>query len=301
MTCDTSMLQGRGVSFALAEAALSLAGDPGGRGRWGTATGLWLGRSDGSRIWRHRLSCRLTGGICAAMSSRCSGCTRPAAARSLCNFCSVIKIAGRRIRGQSIATTLASLRAAKAGGVRTIMFTSDNFNKYPEAEALLDGHGEGATRAGVLRPVRYADREAGAPGGALAEAGCFQIFVGVESFNRQTLLAARKGQNRPEMYRDIVRLCRSTESARTFPTSSAFPRIRRKRCSRAPGDVTRVGPTLASFYIFCPIPGTEQYDDFHGGGAYFGEEPRPVRHDVLDMAPPKLFARAVEPFAVSVL
>ena len=55
----------------------------------------------------------------------------------LCNFCSVIKIAGRKIRSQSVATTLASLRAAKAAGVRTIMFTSDNFNKYPEAEALL--------------------------------------------------------------------------------------------------------------------------------------------------------------------
>src|ERR1700681_1623898 len=55
----------------------------------------------------------------------------------VCNFCSVIKIAGRRIRSQSIATTLASLRAAKAAGVRLIMFTSDNFNKYPDAEALL--------------------------------------------------------------------------------------------------------------------------------------------------------------------
>jgi radical SAM superfamily enzyme YgiQ (UPF0313 family) len=55
----------------------------------------------------------------------------------LCNFCSVIKIAGRKIRSQSIDTSLASLRAAKAAGVRTIMFTSDNFNKYPEAETLL--------------------------------------------------------------------------------------------------------------------------------------------------------------------
>ena len=55
----------------------------------------------------------------------------------LCNFCSVTKIAGRRIRSQSISTTLDSLRAAKAAGGRAIMFTSDNFNKYPEAEELL--------------------------------------------------------------------------------------------------------------------------------------------------------------------
>jgi hypothetical protein len=32
------------------------------------------------------------------------------------------------------------------------------------------------------------------------------MFIGVESFNRQVLLAAHKGQNRPETYKDIVRL-----------------------------------------------------------------------------------------------
>ena len=55
-----------------------------------------------------------------------------------CNFCSVIKIAGRAIRSQSLDTTLASLRAAKVAGIKAIMFTSDNFNKYPEGPALLE-------------------------------------------------------------------------------------------------------------------------------------------------------------------
>ena len=37
------------------------------------------------------------------------------------------------IRSQDIEVSLASLRAAKAAGVKLIMFTSDNFNKYPDA------------------------------------------------------------------------------------------------------------------------------------------------------------------------
>jgi Zn-dependent protease with chaperone function len=42
-------------------------------------------------------------------------------------LCDALKIIGGYASGsQSIATTLASLRAAKAAGVRTIMFTSDN-------------------------------------------------------------------------------------------------------------------------------------------------------------------------------
>src|SRR5205085_12661867 len=57
----------------------------------------------------------------------------------VCNFCSVTKIAGRKIRSQVVRPTMASLRAAKAAGVKMIMFTSDNFNKYPDAEPLLQG------------------------------------------------------------------------------------------------------------------------------------------------------------------
>src|SRR5207244_11224953 len=55
-----------------------------------------------------------------------------------CNFCSVIKIAGRQIRSQAIETTMESLRQAKRAGVRMVMFTSDNFNKYAEAHELLE-------------------------------------------------------------------------------------------------------------------------------------------------------------------
>ena len=141
----------------------------------------------------------------------------------LCNFCSVIKIAGRRIRSQSIATTMASLRAAKAAGVRTIMFTSDNFNKYPEAETLLQAMVE--ERLGldffVQCDTQIARQEHLAA--LLGRAGCFQMFVGVESFNRQTLLAAHKGQNRPETYRDIVRLCREHGFTSHFSNIIGFP------------------------------------------------------------------------------
>jgi hypothetical protein len=45
----------------------------------------------------------------------------------------VIEIAGRRVRSQPVETTLATLRAAKAAGVLLVMFTTDNFNKYPDA------------------------------------------------------------------------------------------------------------------------------------------------------------------------
>src|SRR6185437_15269586 len=54
-----------------------------------------------------------------------------------CNFCSVVKIAGKKVRGEPVARTIESLLRAKAAGVRLVMFTSDTFNKYPNARALL--------------------------------------------------------------------------------------------------------------------------------------------------------------------
>jgi len=265
MTCDTSMLHGRGVSFAQAEAELV----------WSdilhdAASGELKPVYGHDRRWQQELeapvlvppSRRDLGRYVIPMLGvyPARGCP------FLCNFCSVIKIAGRRIRSQSVATTLASLRAAKAAGVRTIMFTSDNFNKYPEAELLLRAMVE--ERLGldffVQCDTQIARQEHLVA--LLAKAGCFQMFVGVESFNRQTLLAAHKGQNRPEAYRDIVRLCREYGISSHFSNIIGFPQDTEREVHEHLEVLREMSPTWASFYILCPIPGTEQYDDFMSQG-----------------------------------
>jgi len=265
MTCDTSPLHGRGVSFALAEAELvwpeilrdAIRGELrpvyGEKQRWQqeleSPVIIPPERRDLSRYIIPML------GLYPAR-----GCP------FLCNFCSVTKIAGRRIRSQSIATTLASLRAAKAAGVGAIMFTSDNFNKYAEAEELLAAMVE--ERLGlqffVQCDTQIARQEHLVE--LLAKAGCFQMFVGVESFNRQTLLAAAKGQNRPETYRDIVRLCREYGISSHFSNIIGFPQDTEQEVHQHLETLNALGPTVASFYILCPIPGTEQYDDFLAEG-----------------------------------
>jgi hypothetical protein len=88
------------------------------------------------------------------------------------------------------------------------------------------------------------------------------MFVGVESFNRQTLLAAHKGQNRPETYREIVRLCRAHGISSHFSNIIGFPQDTEAGMREHMAALRAMDPTWASFYILCPIPGTEQYDDF---------------------------------------
>ncbi len=268
MTCDTSMLQGRGVSFALSEAervwpqilrdaaAGELSPAYGGDRRWQPE----LGAAEvpvlepPSRRDLRRYVVRMLGVYPAR------GCP------FTCNFCSVIKIAGRQVRSQPLGVTLASLRAAKAAGVSYIMFTSDNFNKVPEVApllaAMIDERLElpffAQCDAQVHRQEGLVEQ--------MARAGCFQMFVGVESFRREALAEAHKLQNQPRHYARIVELCRAHGITSHFSNILGFPGDTAAGIAEHLRELQALRPDVASFYVLTPIPGTEQYDDFLARG-----------------------------------
>ena len=265
MTCDTSMHQNRGVSFALSEAegvwpqilkdALDGELQPvyGSDTRWVELVQPPVLLPPSRRDMRRYINPML--GIYPAR-----GCP------FTCNFCSVIKIAGRQIRSQPVETTIASLRAAKAAGVRMVMFTSDNFNKYADARQLLEQMIEESLDIPffVQCDAQIAKQEDFIS--LLARAGCFQMFVGVESFHRQTLIAAHKTQNHPELYGEIVRLCQKHNVQSHFSNIIGFPEDTDRSVREHVETLRELDPTVASFYILTPIPGTEQYDDFLEAG-----------------------------------
>ena len=265
MTCDTSMLANLGVSFALSEAEnvwLPILKDAirgellpvyGGDQRWSTQLDSPVLIPPSQRDLRRYVNPML--GIYPAR-----GCP------FTCNFCSVIKIAGRRIRSQPVTTTIESLRAAKAAGVKVVMFTSDNFNKYSDAAELLEQMIEEDLRIPFFVQC---DTQISAQEDLvhlLSRAGCFQMFVGVESFQRQTLIAARKTQNHPEVYEDIVRLCKKHKIQSHFSNIIGFPNDTPETVDEHVAILKGLNPTVASFYILTPIPGTSQYDEFLGAG-----------------------------------
>jgi hypothetical protein len=276
LTCDTSMLQNRGVSFALAEAEMIWPQIL--RDAIGGELQPVYGRD---RRWAEELEApvlipppkgdlrRYVVSMLGIYPAR--GCP------FTCNFCSVIKIAGRQIRSQSIATTIESLRRAKAAGVRLVMFTSDNFNKYAQAKELL----EQMIAENIRMPFFVqCDTQIARQEELLSlmnRAGCFEMFVGVESFSRQTLLAAHKTQNHPSTYSDIVRLCRKYAIVCHFSNILGFPDDTAQSILEHLDVLRGLEPDVASFYILCPIPGTEQYDDFLKAG--YITEPNMDRFD----------------------
>ena len=75
------------------------------------------------------------------------------------------------------------------------MFTSDNFNKYPEARELLEAMiAERIELPFFAQCDTQIERQEDLVE-LLARAGCFQMFVGAESFDTEALRAAHKFQN----------------------------------------------------------------------------------------------------------
>lgn len=264
MTCDTSQLQGLGVSFALAEAELiwsniledALQGELhpvyGADRRWAEhLTGVVINPPSLDDLARYAAP------ILGLYPVR--GCPYQ------CNFCSVIKISGRAVRSPDIETTLESLRRAKCGSVEVVKFVSDNFNKYPQIRQLL----QTIIDDGLDLPFycRCDSQIAKDPKlvELLGRAGCYEMFVGVEPFNRRTLKAAGKFHNYPKHYTDIVGLCDGAGIRPHFSNIIGFPDDEDEVKHHL--DVLKsLHPRIASFYILTPIPGTEQYDEFRKRG-----------------------------------
>lgn len=265
MTCDTAMLQGKGVSFALAEAELiweqilddavtgQLQECYGAEQRWApTLDGPVItppSTEDLNRYWSRML------GIYPVR-----GCPYK------CNFCSVIKISGRQVRSPNIEITMESLRRAEAAGVERVIFVSDNFNKFPEVHELLEAM---IAENLNLRFFCQCDTQIARQPELvelLGRAGCFEIFLGVESLDRQTLKSMHKNHNRPEHYGTIIEMCEAAGVAPHFSNIIGFPNQQGSDIRNHLNALMEIGPQVASFYILVPIPGTEQYDEYRQAG-----------------------------------
>jgi hypothetical protein len=208
-----------------------------------------------------------------------------------CSYCSVKNVMGRTMRSREPRAVLDWLRRAwDEHGIRYVFLVDDNFYRNPRWEEILDGLIElrrGGRDLGFMMQVDVeasgglakdgGEREATAARflDKSARAGCYQVFVGFESFSAANLTLASKHQN--------VRLNRATdeEQARAeiveryrrvvdnwhrvgvgvhgagmigFPWDGPDAGLRMAR------DFVDIRLDQASFFIVTPLPGTEDWD-----------------------------------------
>ncbi|OGW53100.1 MAG: hypothetical protein A2Y81_11555, partial [Nitrospirae bacterium RBG_13_43_8] len=119
-----------------------------------------------------------------------------------CDFCSVTRFWGRTLRYRPIEDVVREIRMSQA---RTICFTDDNFLSNPERTIKLC---EAIKRLKLkwfcqMDVNSYRQEEVIK---AMAESGCFMVFLGFESMDPNTLKRVGKGFNRPENYAEVFRV-----------------------------------------------------------------------------------------------
>ncbi len=262
ISCDTSMLHNnRGLlSFALAEAELvwhSILEDAthggvktcyGGERRWTEELPTTLLKPPNKRDLRRSLM-PMVG------QYPMRGCAED------CSFCAIPGIAGKRERGQAIDTIIAGLKAAKAAGVRRVMFTSDNFNQWSKARDLMQAMVD--EKIGLSFFIQCTTKLAREKDEAFwelaARAGCSQIFFGIESIDREILKAEHKRQNDPVMYPILVQRGRRYGIAVHFSNIIGFPGQTRAGVLEHLEAIKQLDPDHVSWYILTFVPGTEDY------------------------------------------
>ncbi len=265
MTCDTSQFQNNGISFALAEAEViwneiledALAGELksvyGLEKRWATKLDSHVVEPPSKEELEHYVVPLL--GLYPVR-----GCPYN------CDYCSVIKISGQQVRNAPVECTLESLRRAKKAGIEVIFFVSDNFNKYPEAKLLLEEMINYKLTmpftcqcdAQIARQPEFVE--------LLGRAGCREMFVGVESFNKETLRQVSKFHNQPDSYQEIIRLCREAGIDSHLSNIIGFPTDTTESIKEQLSAIQFLNPDVSSFYTLTPIPGTEQYNEYKSRG-----------------------------------
>ena len=189
-----------------------------------------------------------------------------------CSFCTIINVQGRKMRERSPASIADLLRTNyREHGISFYFFTDDNFARkklWRETfEEIMKLRQEGIKisfmiQVDLARKPKDFVRLA-------AEAGCTQVFIGMESVNPQNLTAEGKGQNKVEEYQNIINGWHDVGIVvhigyiigLPFDTKEQVPRDIRYLM-----DV--IQPDQSSFFMLTPLPGSHDHREMKKRGEW---------------------------------
>lgn len=180
-----------------------------------------------------------------------------------CSFCTIINVQGRRMRHRSAETILACIDEHYDRGIRSYFFTDDNFSRSPVWEELFDGL---AAMRAKGRPVSFmmqVDTQATKIPRFVekaAAAGCYLVFIGMESVNQDNLAAAGKAQNKVSQFAGMIENWRHAKILTHVGYIIGFPNDSVESVRR---DLIFLKDQIkvdeASFFMLTPLPGSRDH------------------------------------------
>ena len=189
-----------------------------------------------------------------------------------CSFCTIINVQGRKSRYRTADDVEAIVRANAAQGVTRFFVTDDNFARNRNWEPILDRliqlrEVQGFKIRLLLQVDTLCHRIPGFIEKA-ARAGCNAVFIGLENINPESLMGAKKRQNKIWEYRDMLQAWRRAKVMTWAGYILGFPTDTPELIARDIETIKRELPIdILEFFFLTPLPGSEDHKTLFLKGA----------------------------------
>jgi radical SAM superfamily enzyme YgiQ (UPF0313 family) len=190
-----------------------------------------------------------------------------------CSFCTIINVQGRKVRFRDERKIAEILRRNHRVGIDFYFFTDDNFARNKNWEAIFDEiirlrHEEGIAINFMIQVDVLSYKIKNFISKA-KEAGCTQVFIGMESTNPKNLEAAGKTQNDVKDFVNLIDAWRNAGVATHVGFIIGFPHDTEESVRQ---DMHRLMHEIkvdqASFFMLTPLPGSVDHKRLVEMGAH---------------------------------
>jgi radical SAM superfamily enzyme YgiQ (UPF0313 family) len=188
-----------------------------------------------------------------------------------CSFCTIINVQGRKSRYRSADDVEKIVRLNVAQGITRFFVTDDNFARNRNWEPIFDRLIE--LREGEKLPIKLflqVDTLCHRIPGFIekaARAGCTSVFIGLENINPESLMGAKKRQNKIWEYRDMLQQWRKQKVLTYAGYILGFPTDTPETVARDIEIIKKELPIdLLEFFCLTPLPGSEDHKNLHMKG-----------------------------------
>jgi pyruvate-formate lyase-activating enzyme len=187
-----------------------------------------------------------------------------------CSFCTIINVQGRKSRYRTADDVEAIVRANVARGIFRFFVTDDNFARNKNWEAILDRLIEMRKEGTHFRLLLQVDTLCHHTPGFIekaAKAGCNAVFIGLENINPESLMGAKKRQNKIWEYRDMLQQWRAQKVMTWAGYILGFPTDTPESIARDIEIIKRELPIdILEFFCLTPLPGSEDHKNLFTRG-----------------------------------
>jgi len=188
-----------------------------------------------------------------------------------CSFCTIINVQGRKSRYRTPDDVEAIVRANAAQNITRFFITDDNFARNRNWEPILDRLIELREREGFnIRLLIQVDTLCHRIPNFIeksARAGCTAIFLGLENINPESLMGAKKRQNKIWEYREMLLAWRNQHVMTYAGYILGFPTDTPETIARDIEIIKKELPVdILEFFYLTPLPGSEDHKKLHMAG-----------------------------------